>query len=46
MKGAKRSVSKALERTFSGLPPDLIDRLCADLSRVQELLEAEEEAAR
>jgi DNA-binding MarR family transcriptional regulator len=46
IKGAKRSISKGLERTFGDLSPDLIDRLCADLSRVLELLEAEDGAKR
>jgi DNA-binding MarR family transcriptional regulator len=46
IKGAKRAVSKGLERTLGALPPELIERLCADLSRVEELLEAEAEAKR
>jgi len=46
LKGAKRTVSKSLERTLGDLPPDLIGRLCADLSRVLALLEAEDGAKR
>jgi DNA-binding MarR family transcriptional regulator len=42
-KVAQRSVKKDLERTLKDLSPDFIDRVCADLSRVVRLLEADED---
>jgi DNA-binding MarR family transcriptional regulator len=46
LKNAKRSVNKSLERTFSELPSDFMERLCADLALVLEKLETEEDQAR
>ena len=39
---AKISISQDLERTFKDFPPDFLDGLCRDLSRVLAALEREE----
>ncbi len=43
VKSSKRAVSKGLERSFKGMPQEVLDRLCRDLGQVLVALEAEEE---
>jgi len=43
MKVSMRTIAKTMERSFRKLPPDLIERLVADLGEVNACLDREEE---